>query len=111
MQSAQPVMLGVRFLLKAGHFVAVGMPEDEANKYVQDWLSGEMMLRARQRIGGISTEGYQWAVDVSEIQAIHTFDIAEAVAAQMGQGVPRRLPPTSGAQSWTPPPGPGFPKK
>jgi hypothetical protein len=62
--------LKLRFLLLAGHFVDILLPEGVARKYVQDWGRGEL----KGTLYGVDDDGTSWAVDTKNVQAMHTYD-------------------------------------
>lgn len=83
-------LIGLRIVTKHGAFLNMVMPEDEANKYLDDWyrvMNDEccIMHGTSSPVPGIQNNSQKWMVRVTEIAIMHTFDVAELRAQNIPQ--------------------------
>lgn len=62
--------VGVKFLLKYGHYLAVPVSQEEVSGIFGEFLD-ESPLRRRYLSG--DSDGVQWTIDLREVVTIHTF--------------------------------------
>jgi hypothetical protein len=75
--------LGLNIFLSGSQSIALLLTENEALKIVKDWQSNYYHIKGISMIGGITTDGVQWAVKIDSISGMHTFDI-EKLRQQQG---------------------------
>lgn len=64
-------MVGVKILMRYGHFLTVGMNNKEAER-----LFNQFAIRAERRnySGTCEITGITWMIDLSDVIGVHTFD-------------------------------------
>ena len=72
--------VGIKFLLRHGHYFAHVVADQQARQLVQSWLDGKLA----PMIAGES-QGYPWCIRTEDIIAIHTFDLNQVQQQQSAQ--------------------------
>lgn len=67
--------IGLKFILKGGQYLAVTVTEDFARSVMDVWMAENYGERTLIRVGPTS---YSCMVRLSEIQAMHTFDLVKS---------------------------------
>ncbi|MDE2095618.1 MAG: hypothetical protein KGL39_00045 [Patescibacteria group bacterium] len=90
-------MIGLRFLLNYGAFLAVMMPREDAKRIVNDWISGKLTGRIIGSDGGVA--GGPWAIDAKSIMAVHALDPTEMTTLG-AQSSPGAFPTSGIGKKW-----------
>ncbi len=88
-------IIGIKFLLKYGAWLANAIRAKDANEIVHKWSNGDYPVGAT--IGGYSPlpgeEQNVWTIMASDVVGVHTFRLDQAQQSPPpGQGI-QRLPP------------------
>ncbi len=83
-------MIGLKFVFSRGHFLSVGVTEDEARGIIQQFINNP---KSSECVGKVSSNG-AWTVRLSDVTYIHTVDLSELQQAptQPQQQIPFRDP-------------------
>jgi len=88
--------LGIKFMLRDGHFLAMILPETEVRQIVQNWQAETYKLLGKAFIGGTTAEGV-WALRIEDVVGMHSFDPSQV---QSSQAVPGFSQSTSGLKTF-----------
>lgn len=83
--------VGLRFVLRDASFINTVVSEQKAHEIIDWWVKGTLPVV----IGDAGNPHGPWAVSTKDIQAMHTFDLA-----QMQQGQPTSEYKNQSQQIW-----------
>lgn len=64
--------VGLRFILRAGAFVDVVLPQPTALAIVNNFGSRRYQIDGRQTVVGECLSGVSWCINVDDVMAVHT---------------------------------------
>lgn len=80
-------LVGLRFLLTHGHILGVGLPVNLAKEIIKKWNERWFHLNNHETItGACHLSNTDWTVELSDIRAIHTYQIAPQGPKAPGNG-------------------------